>query len=142
MAASALKKITTEAKRIRKLHPSQSWKSAIKEAGRKYRTGKISGVKKKRPVRKKAVGKKKRGRVGYSSGDANTRTATKATTTGNKTATVTIGSLGSHKRVVRQLLEGQLSKNLLAIEKATTKPKRKKLLKKKAQIKREMNAFK
>lgn len=40
MSATTLKKITTEAKRIRKEHPGKSWKAAVKEAGRKYRSGK------------------------------------------------------------------------------------------------------
>ena len=38
---SALKKITDAAKKIRKAHPATSWRSAIKQAGVKYRTGKL-----------------------------------------------------------------------------------------------------
>lgn len=52
MAATALKKITTRAKQIRKKHPGKSWKAAIKQAGAEYRGGKISGVRKKRVARK------------------------------------------------------------------------------------------
>lgn len=49
-----LKKITTEAKRIRKQHPTKSWKSAVKEAGKKYRLGKIGA----KPHKKKAAKKR------------------------------------------------------------------------------------
>lgn len=45
--ANALKKISTEAKKIRKRHPGKSWKSAVKEASRRYNAGTI------RPSRKK-----------------------------------------------------------------------------------------
>lgn len=62
MAKNALKKITAEAKRIRKKHPRTSWKSAIKEAGRKYRTGKISSPRPK-PAKVAKVGAKKRKRA-------------------------------------------------------------------------------
>lgn len=58
--ANALKKITAEAKRIRKAHPGKSWKNAVKDAGKKYRTGKIGqakagkvGVKRKKAVKRK-----------------------------------------------------------------------------------------
>lgn len=132
MAANALKKITAEAKRIRKRHPSQSWKSAVKEAGRKYRTGKISGVRRS-GVKKKKVAKRPRKRVAGK--------AVKRHRVTHVEHYGVIGSLASHKKAVRHLLDERLSKNLLAIEKATTKPKKKKLLKKKALIKREMNAF-
>lgn len=46
MAANALKKINTEAKRIAK-KTGKSWKMAHKQAVINYRQGKISGVKKK-----------------------------------------------------------------------------------------------
>lgn len=61
MSATVLKKITAEAKRIRKKSPRTSWQSAVKQAGKKYRSGKVSGTKKK--VAKKAVRKKSVGRV-------------------------------------------------------------------------------
>jgi hypothetical protein len=50
---SALKKITTEAKKIFK--KGGSWKAAIKAASAKYRAGKISG-----PTRKKKAAPKKK----------------------------------------------------------------------------------
>jgi hypothetical protein len=45
--ANPLKKITAEAKRIRKQKPKTTWKSAVKQAGAKYRSGKIRAPKKK-----------------------------------------------------------------------------------------------
>jgi len=50
MANTALKKITTRARQIRKAHPSMQWKNAIKKAGAEYRSGskKTGGVKKKK----------------------------------------------------------------------------------------------
>lgn len=51
--SATLKKITAEAKRIRKRSPRTSWTSAVKQAGAKYRSGKIGG----KPARKKAAKK-------------------------------------------------------------------------------------
>ena len=45
---SVLKQITNEAKRIRKKNPRTTWKSAVKQAGAKYRSKKTSAPKKKR----------------------------------------------------------------------------------------------
>lgn len=59
MAANALMKITREAKHIRKKHPGKSWKSAVKEASRKYNSGTISGPKKSHPKKKKRKEKAK-----------------------------------------------------------------------------------
>lgn len=74
--SNALSKIVREAKRLRKLHPNKhrEWKGFVKEAGEKYRSGKIGShkaAKKKKVVRhhkkrkaathrKKAVGVVKR----------------------------------------------------------------------------------
>lgn len=51
--ANALKKISTEAKRIRKRHPKTTWKAAVKEASRRYNKGTIRGPKKSHPKKKK-----------------------------------------------------------------------------------------
>lgn len=55
-----LKKITSEAKRIREQNPRKSWKSAIKEAGKKYRLGAIKPERKMgaRPHKKKTAKKR------------------------------------------------------------------------------------
>lgn len=69
--ANVLKKITTEAKRIRKSKPKTSWKSAVKQAGAKYRAGKIRVKRKvvrKKTVRRKAVKRKSAPRKRRSAG--------------------------------------------------------------------------
>lgn len=53
--ANALAKIRTRAKAILKKHPNKKYQTALKEAGRDYRNGKIAGVKKK-GAKKKRVG--------------------------------------------------------------------------------------
>lgn len=61
--ANALKKITAEAKRIRKAQPGKSWKNAVKAAGQKYRAGKIGQAKVgkvKRTVKRKKIGKRRK----------------------------------------------------------------------------------
>lgn len=74
MSTTTLKKITAEAKRIRKLHPSKhrKWSGYVKEAGKKYREGKIGAARRKKSApkkrakrrvsspRPKAVGKKRK----------------------------------------------------------------------------------
>lgn len=44
MAKNAIQKISREAKRIRKIHPSMTWKACIKKASLNYRTGKIGSL--------------------------------------------------------------------------------------------------
>lgn len=41
----ALKKITDRAKKIRRASPNMKWSSAIKQAGRDYRAGKLGAIK-------------------------------------------------------------------------------------------------
>lgn len=62
--ANPLKKITAEAKRIMKRKPKTTWKSAVKQAGKKFRDGKIRTPKRKKAgavsgSRKKAAKRKK-----------------------------------------------------------------------------------
>lgn len=52
--ATALTKITTEAKKLRKASPKMEWKTAVKKAGAAYRSGSLGTV----ATAKKAVGKK------------------------------------------------------------------------------------
>lgn len=62
MSATILKKITSEAKRIRKKSPRTSWQSAVKQAGAKYRASA-----KKKPAKKAAKKTAKRRVNGYDS---------------------------------------------------------------------------
>lgn len=71
---SALKKITTRAKQIRKKAPGKSWKSAIKQAGSEYRGGKL---KKRRKVSKVGAVKKTKRRSAPRKRSAKRRSASK-----------------------------------------------------------------
>jgi hypothetical protein len=54
---TALKQITTRAKAIRSKHPRMDWKTAVQQASKEYKRGKLSGPKRKaakRVVRKVA----------------------------------------------------------------------------------------
>lgn len=54
MASNTLSKITTRAKAIRRIHGG-TWKAAVKKAGAEYRAGKISGTKKKKSKKRRAI---------------------------------------------------------------------------------------
>lgn len=57
MPNDALAKIRLEAKRIQKRHPGKKYQTALKEAGKAYRAGTISGLgKRKRKTAKKSHG--------------------------------------------------------------------------------------
>lgn len=60
---SPLKKITDQAKRIRKAHPNMKWTDAVAKAGKQYKSGKVSAVPKpaahKKSAHKKAAAPKK-----------------------------------------------------------------------------------
>lgn len=75
MPSTALKKIITRAKKIRKIHKSMTWKSAVKKASAEYNSGKIgsarkshrqtgTSVKKKDAKRKAKAPGKRRSRTG------------------------------------------------------------------------------
>lgn len=118
MAASVLKKITTRAKQIRKKHPGKKWSLAVKEAGREYRNGKISGTAKKRTKaapRKKSSGGKRVGSVGP--------------------------TLGQEEASLRRKLKEQLGWMLVTIEQAKTKTEKNKLRKKAVEIRRKLRAL-
>jgi hypothetical protein len=114
MASNALKKITAEAKRIRKKQPGKSWKNAVREAGKKYRSGTIGKVKKKKapakPRKKKAkrAAPKKRRRAPRKK---STVTATRRTTT----TRVRASKIGSAVRRHRMADSGNGLKKLLPV---------------------------
>lgn len=60
MAKTDLKKVQREAKKIRQRHPNMSNAHVMKKAWSEARGGKVSGVKKKRTGKRKAVGKKRK----------------------------------------------------------------------------------
>ena len=143
-AAARLKKITSKAKQIRKAHPSMTWQSAIKKAGKECR-GKVSGVKKtakktigKRPsrvgrvpaVRKKAA--KKVGRVPSRVGKAPSRVGK------------TVGSMGdvhAQARESRRIIEGALGEFMARQYLATSKREKVKIGKKITELKSKLTAI-
>jgi hypothetical protein len=71
MAVNPLKKITTRAKHIRRIHGG-TWKAAVKKAGAEYRSGKIHGTKKRTPKKtpKKTARRKRIGGTLSASGSS------------------------------------------------------------------------
>lgn len=91
---SALKKITTRAKAIRRIHGG-SWKAAIKKAGAEYRGGRIGSVK-----RKKAAPKKRRAAV----------RKIKKFHAAEGRAIKSLGSVSSHLSSAKKMLEHEIGK--------------------------------
>lgn len=126
MATTALKKITAEAKRIRKRHPGMKWVSAVKQAGAKYRKGGISGVgKKRRPAKKKAARKKRPA--------AARKTRVKVT--------ASVGSVAYHRSQMKHQLDEQLAWMLLSRDQATKKSVKNKLNKKVIALRRKLKGL-
>lgn len=119
MAGNALKKITTRAKQIVKKHPNKKWSVALKEAGREYRSGKISGTK----TRSKKVGAKKKAPVRKKS----------------SLGSVTTG--GSLESQLKKQLKEQLGWLLVSREQAKTKTEKNKLARKAVEIRKKLRAF-
>jgi len=95
MATNQLTKITKRAKAIRRAHPGKSWRTAVKDAGREYRTGKLK--RKAAPRKRKAVRKRARPRR---------RVGAFLPTTGKRgpreTVIRTRSRVGAHKRKPRR----------------------------------------
>jgi hypothetical protein len=100
MAGSAvLRKITTRAKHIRRLHGG-TWKAAIKKAGAEYRGGrKMSGTRKQksRPKKAKIIRMRKVRRI-------------KSLHAAEGRAIRSLGSVASHTAAAKKLLEHQIGK--------------------------------
>lgn len=127
-----LKKMHNEAKRIVKAHPKTSYQSALKQAGKKMRTGKIgarkSSPKKKRPAAKKRAPAKHK-RVG------------KKTTVRVRVGAIEPVTYAQKKSQFRKGAKEQLAWALLAVSSAKNKTAKKKAAKKAIAIKREINAL-
>lgn len=134
MASTALKKINSRAKQICKAHPGKSYRAAQVQAGREYREGKMSGVKK-----KKGKAKKRRGRMGY----AKVHNFKKPRRMVNVThyAEGVVGSVSYHRSQAKKQIEGRLSKTLLQLEKRPKAKIKRKLIKKKQRYKSQLNAL-
>jgi len=124
---SALTRIIAEAKRIRKRHPGLAWKTAVKQAGAKYRSGKISGSGSRKKVKKVAKRKKVIRRV-------------KKLHAAEGRAIKSLGSVASHLSAAKKKIESEIG--WLEISKFKTskvsgrKKIQKRINKKKAQYRR------
>lgn len=123
MASNALKKITDRAKQIRKKNPGKKWATAVKEAGRDYRSGKISGTRSKSAPKK--VGAKK-------------KTAGTRRTFIGSVGTVSGGSLESQ---LKKKLTEQLGWMLVQVRTEKTVTQKRALNKKAAEITKKLRAL-
>lgn len=126
MATTALKKITTRAKAIRKKKPGISWNTAIKTASKEYKGGKISGVKKKKSAPRKRVGTVKK---------KTTRSKPKVRV-GEVAMTVS-----QQERSLLKGLKDNLGRTLMEIDTARTKTDKKRLRKKAADIRKKIKVL-
>lgn len=92
--ANVLKRISARAKQIRKKHPGKAWKTAVKEAGRDYRAGKLrKGSNRKRvKVKRKAKARRRVSGIRPNTGALTTR----------ETVVKTRARVGAHKRKPRR----------------------------------------
>lgn len=119
--SDTLKKITAEAKRIRRAHPNMAWKNAVKQAGAAYRGGSLGKVKgKKKSAPKKKAAKKRVGSVRKKAASPRKRAVG---------AVISKSAIRSHYKVA-------LGNQLLQRELSTTKTAKRKVSKKIAETKR------
>lgn len=118
---NALKVIRNRAKAILKKHPAKKYQTALKEAGREYRTGKISGARGSNKKSKAATRKKSSG--------------------GKRIGSVSGPTLGQQEAVLRRSLKEQLGWMLVTIEQAKTKTEKNKLRKRAVEIRRKLRAL-
>lgn len=139
MASTALKKITNEAKKIRKAKPNTSWKSAVKQAGVKYRAGKIAGV---RSPRKKAASKRKAAPRKKAARKKTARKKAAPRKTARKVSGVSIGSsVSSIARAKKKQLEDQLGRAMVAQHNAKKVSDKKKKAKRVREIKQKISTI-
>ncbi len=126
--ATALQKITTRAKQLKKSHPGTAWVNLVKKASAEYRGGGLGKAKTKarRPAKQKKVRKAAvRGPV------------TPAAVGGVSTAS----SVGFHKRQIKTGLEDKLATQVIRAFNATKKSDKRRINKDIAQTKRELRKF-
>lgn len=127
--ANALSKITTEAKKIRRAHPSMKWSQAIKQAGAKYRAGKIGSA----PAAKVGKAKKRRRTVTVK------KTVTRRVKVGSAIGAV---SADVHLRAARDIVKTALGTALAKQYAASTKMEKRKIGKQIADLKKRYNRLK
>lgn len=136
MPSTALRKITTRAKAIRKKHPGKSWKAAIKQAGADYRTGKISGVKKRQPAKARSRTRRRVGAPGVTKFKSPKRVVDVTHYAGG-----VVGSISDHKRAAKRQTEEKLAWLLVQLTHPMKAAQRRKLLKRKAKYLRDIKAL-
>lgn len=131
--AIRLKKLNARARQIRAKHPGMSYQSAQKKAGREFREGGISGVRK-----RKKTHVKKRARVG-----SRVQKFSKPRKMVNVThyAGGTVGSVAFHKSAAKHQLEEKLAYLLLQLTHPMKAKTKRNLLKRKAKYLREIKAL-
>jgi hypothetical protein len=131
-----LKKIATRTKAIQKRDRS-TYKAANKKAWAEYKSGKMSGVKKKRKAparRKRKSGSKiRRKKIGSVRNNVDR--------VDRKHTNITIAGVGYHKSQLRIGLKGKLEKKAGQRELATRKTVKRKLSKDIAKIKKDIRAL-
>lgn len=110
--SSALAKINAEVKRLKKKHPNAKHVTLQKEAGRRYKAGKLGGVRHSHK-RKKKVGGSGKKKSAHRSTRSRKRVGTlrgKSHQDGidRKKVDITIGSVASHKAAIKKKLSHEI----------------------------------
>jgi hypothetical protein len=130
MAGSAvLKKITSRAKHLRRLHGG-TWKSNVKKAGAEYRAGKIGKVVRMKTRKRRATVKRKK---------AIKRVHVLHRKEGK--AIRALGSIPALRAAMKRAYLAELGDELLRRERATTKTQKRKHQKKIALLKKRIKAL-
>ncbi len=137
--SAALKKITTRAKQIRRMHPNKSWAACIKAAGADYRAGKIAGTSS-RSLKTSLKKKKLRLPHGYKV-IKRKRVGAIPLTPASAAILSGIGTVSSHKKAAANIVKHKLGLLLVRISQEPKISVRKKLNKKAAALKKELKAL-
>lgn len=139
MAASTLKRVMAERKRILKAHPNTSNSTALKQAWKKVKGSRVSGVKRKKkatPKRRRAVGTVKR--------KAPTRRkvgTVRRKTPRRKVSGTGIGAIKTTARAAEASLKDQLGRQYAAQYSAKTKTAKRKIAKQMRETKRKITSI-
>jgi hypothetical protein len=131
--ATRLKKMHNRAKAIIKKHPNMQYKTAQKQAGREMREG-VSG----RGKKKKTVGNKPKYKVYHEVKRIGKKRVAGLTYKGGSVKLGSMSDARAHKSSARKILEERLGWMLLSIHQEKNKTVKKSLLKKKADLVREI----
>lgn len=144
--STALKKITTRAKHLRRLHPGTKWITAVKKAGAEYRAGKIGKAAKKKKTDYRQTGTSSKShdeqRKAKPPGKRKSRSGKtyyeRRKNRSDKPGTLTGVTTGSLSSELKNRLKGKLGRELVAIETATTRTAWHRAKKRAAETKKEL----